>query len=320
MVHASSALRARARVVGSRTPLVAMAIISARSQGALAATDLLALAHLVVTDLLALAQIVITSIGNEGTTAFASLSSEFVFGSKREDARMEAFAGFCIRNLPKDGDPNILKEEILLYFKSFGYVARIAVKTDLDEKYRGFVFVIFADRSVDSSLANEHPIWDIKRKRDLPMYVEREDRASHRMVEPPVRSRADLRFPCVSSDDVILFGEGDFSYAATAIDSGKLGPSHAVSTSMNSPRDQCHINKLRASCVECLIDVDVTCFVQQGYDCRFDVAVINFPHTGEPAIEANGELLNSFFAFAGRLLRRGGRAAIALKQTWPYTE
>ena len=79
-----------------------------------------------------------------------------------------------VRNLPKADLPEALHFQLLQHFKSFGYITRIQVKTDLDQRCRGFAFVIFADAcSAMEAVNSEHPDWDIKLKADLPMFPDR---------------------------------------------------------------------------------------------------------------------------------------------------
>mmetsp|Transcript_60567 Transcript_60567/g.169169 ORF Transcript_60567/g.169169 Transcript_60567/m.169169 type:complete len:394 (-) Transcript_60567:152-1333(-) len=222
-----------------------------------------------------------------------------------------------VRNLPKSGDPEALKDEIRLHFQAFGYLARILVKTDLSNRCRGFAFVVFTNvDSATSALQSVHPVWDITRKVDLPMYVEGDDRVS-RKTGARVRTDAPLRLPFGLGDRVLLLGEGDFSYTAAAVRCGLLEPSQAWATSNEPPRDATYIEQLRRQGVQCLTDVDATSLALAE---TFDVVVFNFPHTGEPSIERNRDLLRAFFRSAQTVLRKGGRVAVALKQTWPYSD
>eukprot|EP00438_Fugacium_kawagutii_P003875 Skav215224 [mRNA] locus=scaffold341:240776:241771:+ [translate_table: standard] len=222
-----------------------------------------------------------------------------------------------VRNLGKAEDPKELEVKLLEHFKLFGYVARVMVKTDLNNRCRGFAFVIFANTSSASDAVNStHPIWDIKIKSDLPMYIEGEQRPSRKM-RPEDRVFAPCRLAFQRFHKVLLVGEGDFSFTAAALAMGCLDPSQTVSTSIESPRCKKHLENLCNKGVLCRTDVDATSLEFQE---TFDVVVFNFPHTGEPSIEANINLLKMFFQSAIAVLRPGGTVAVSLKQTWPYNE
>ena len=72
--------------------------------------------------------------------------------------------------------------------------------------------------------------------------------------------------------------------------------------------------------LRCLTDIDATRLAEASLTRAFDVVVFNFPHTGEPNVEANQALLKGFLGSATTSLREKGRIAVTLKQTWPYTE
>ncbi|CAE7878096.1 UPF0617 protein [Symbiodinium microadriaticum] len=225
-----------------------------------------------------------------------------------------------VRNLPKSEDPLLLESEILAYFKSFGYVSRIQAKTDLDNRCRGFAFVIFADACCAAdALACNHPHWDIRRKTELPMYIEGTVKMS-RKAALPERVQGEARLPFVAADRVLLVGEGDFSFAATALTLGFLGTAHCCASSKEPPRDAKHLVQLAKDGLRCLTDIDATRLAEASLTGAFDVVVFNFPHTGEPNVEANQALLKGFLGSATTSLRGDGRIAVTLKQTWPYTE
>lgn len=221
-----------------------------------------------------------------------------------------------VRNLGKAKGPAILEIELLEHFRLFGYVTRVLVKTDLNSRCRGFAFIIFADTSSASeAMKCPHPVWDIKLKSDLPMYIEGEKRPSRKTH--PDRVNAPCRLPFTRNQKVLLLGEGDFSFTAAAIAMGCLDASRALSTSIEPPRCQKHLEILRIKGVQCRTDVDARSLSFEDFEERFDV-VFNFPHTGEPSIEANISLLKMFFESAMAILCPGGIVA-ALKQTWPYS-
>lgn len=222
-----------------------------------------------------------------------------------------------MRNLSKSVEPSALETQIRLHFQPFGYIARVQVKTDLNNRCRGFAFVVFADAdSVTTALQRDHPVWDITRKVDLPMCVEGEERLS-RKTSAAARVDAPLRLPFSLADRVLLVGEGDFSYTAAAVGCGVLEPSRVLATSNEPPRIATHIERLRKQGVRCRTDVDATSLALVE---TFDVIVFNFPHTGEPSIERNQDLLKASFRSTRNVLRKGGRVAVALKQTWPYAD
>merc|ERR1712129_274807 len=125
------------------------------------------------------------------------------------------------------------------------------------------------------------------------------------------------RLPFSLADRVLLLGEGDFSYTAAAVACGFLEPSKALATSYEPPRIATHMQSISRQGVQCVTGVDATSLALGG---TFDVIVFNFPHTGEPSIERNQALLKAFFRSAKNVLHEGGRVAVALKQTWPYSE
>jgi len=224
-----------------------------------------------------------------------------------------------VRDLPKRRDPDGLAEELRQHFRQCGYICRVQVKADLDKKCRGFAFIIFADTAQAAAAVRlGHPTWDVRRKTDLPMYIEGETRPSRKtsaLACAPIS--APLRFPFASADRVLLVGEGNFSYALAAVASGRLQPALATATSNEQPRTRSHLDKLKDAGVDCRCDVDATRLALLG---RFDVVVFNHPHTGEPSVEANRSLLEGFFGSAAEVLRPGGRAAVTVKQTWPYSD
>jgi len=214
-------------------------------------------------------------------------------------------------------DVPALQSDLLDHFKSFGYVSSIRVKTDLSNRCRGFAFVIFCDvDAATQAVQHQHPIWDIKLKVDLPMYVEGEQRPKQR-ANLFVRSNAPLRLPFGTGDRVLLLGEGDFSFARATVAAGLLSTSKTVATSNNDPRNLEHLGWLVSQGVQCHTDVDVFNSMPRG---PFDLVMFNFPHTGEPSIERNQLLLAVIFRRARAVLGERGRVAISLKQTWPYIE
>ena len=220
-----------------------------------------------------------------------------------------------VRNLGKANEPEVLEVELLEYFKTFGYITRIQVKTDLNNRCRGFAFIIFADASFAAEAVKcRHPIWDIKLKSDLPMYIEGEVQPIRKACLDRVKALPQLRFR--KGQKVLLVGEGDFSYTAAALKMGCLDPS-SIATSMEAPRCKKHLEELKKKGVKCYTDVDATSLTLEE---DFDVVVFNFPHTGEPSIEANVRLLRKFFESSVAVLRPGGTVAASLKQTWPYSE
>ena len=222
-----------------------------------------------------------------------------------------------VRNLGKAEEPKILEVELLEHFKRFGYITRVQVKTDLNNRCRGFAFVVFADASFASEAVKcTHPVWDIKIKSDLPMYIEGEKRQT-RKTRPEDQVRAPCRMPFTKHQRVLLVGEGDFSFTAASVAMGCLTPSLAVSTSNELPRCKKHLENLRIKGVQCRTDVDATSL---SFEEQFDVVVFNFPHTGEPSIEANVCLLKMFFESAKEILSPDGIVAVSLKQTWPYSD
>ena len=222
-----------------------------------------------------------------------------------------------VRNLGKANEPEVLEVELLEYFKTFGYITRIQVKTDLNNRCRGFAFIIFADASFAvEAVKCRHPIWDIKLKSDLPMYNEGEVQPIRKACLDRVKALSQLPFR--KGQKVLLVGEGDFSYTAAALKMGCLDPS-SIATSMEAPRCKKHLEELEKKGVKCYTDVDATSLTLEE---DFDVVVFNFPHTGEPSIEANVRLLIKFkfFESSVAVLRPGGTVAVSLKQTWPYSE
>ncbi|CAJ1399514.1 unnamed protein product [Effrenium voratum] len=204
-----------------------------------------------------------------------------------------------------------------MYFKQFGYVARVQVKTDLDDRCRGFAFVVFADaRSVDGALTASHETWDIKRKADLPMYIEGGPiRKTPKTRASPLGGPA--RVPFSAHDRVLLVGEGDFSFSLACAALGYLSPGKTCATSKEPPRDEQNLVELARQGMCCLTSVDAT---ELTLTEIFDIAVFNFPHTGQPSVEANQDLLQGFFGSVSKILSPGGRVAVTLKQTWPYSE
>lgn len=226
-----------------------------------------------------------------------------------------------VRDLPKSVAPDELERELIHHFKACGYLARIQVKTDLSGRCRGFAFVVFCDASsADKALQCSHPSWDIKRKTDLPIYVEGDTRDDRKTRSAVQCVDAPLRLPFNSRDRVLLVGEGDFSFSAAAIKMGCLEPSLALATSNEPPRSMLHLEGLIGSGAQIRTDVDATDLSSASLAEAVDVVVFNFPHTGEPSIEANQRLLQGFFKSARDVLRPGGRIAVTLKQTWPYSE
>ncbi|CAK9066552.1 unnamed protein product [Durusdinium trenchii] len=222
-----------------------------------------------------------------------------------------------VRNLAKSTDPEVLETELLQHFKTYGYVTRIQVKTDLNNRCRGFAFVVFADaNSALEALKCPHPFWNIKLKSDLPMYIEGETRPS-RKTHSQDRVSSPARLAFTRNQTVLLIGEGDFSFAAASVAMGCLDPSNTLATSVEPPRCTKHLEYLYAKGMECRTDVDATSLT---FTESYDVVVFNFPHTGEPSIEANVTLLKRFFRSAVDLLLPGGIVAVSLKQTWPYSE
>lgn len=224
-----------------------------------------------------------------------------------------------VRNLPKSLDASQLEQQIRLHFHSFGYITRVQVKTDLDNRCRGFAFVVFADAdSVKMALQAGHPVWDIKCKVDLPMYIEGQEQMKRRSpLGPPMRNQASLRLPFSKSDRVLLLGEGDFSFTLAAVSCGCLDPSNVVATSPEPPRTSTHVEVLRNMGVQCLTQVYAESLVGLG---TFDVIAFNFPHTGEPSVERNQDLLKALFKNSKGILKEGGRVAVTLKPTYPYSE
>lgn len=225
-----------------------------------------------------------------------------------------------VRNLPKSQGLESLELELMEHFKPFGYIARIQVKTDLDNRCRGFAFVVFSDaRSSDEALRCGHPMWNIKRKTELPMLIEGDTRVSRKttvQLTAPLCS-GPFRLPFTSRDRVLLVGEGNFSFCVAAIVLGHMSPSSTLATSREPPREAAHLQDLTRRGVRCHTDVDATTLSLAE---KFDVVVFNFPHTGEPSVEANIGLLRAFFRSAPGVLLPGGRVAVTLKQTWPYNE
>ena len=220
-----------------------------------------------------------------------------------------------VRNVGKANEPEVLEVQLLEYFKMFGYVTRIQVKTDLNNRCRGFAFIIFSDASFAAEAVKcHHPIWDIKLKSDLPMYIEGEVQPIRKACLDRVKALPQLPFR--RGQKVLLVGEGDFSYTAASLKMGCLDPS-SIATSMEAPRCKKHLEDLKKKGVKCYTDVDATSLTLEE---DFDVVVFNFPHTGEPSIEANVRLLSKFFQSSIAVLRPGGTVAVSLKQTWPYSE
>lgn len=236
-----------------------------------------------------------------------------------------------IRSLPRDQDESTVEAALRAHFGDCGYLARVQVKTDLNQRCRGFAFLVFADVChADLALQLGHPRWDVKRKVDLPMFVEGEARPSRRCVPPslPRSSGPPLLLPFSGQEEVLLVGEGNFSYTVAALSLGKLLPSQIVATSMEPPRSRVHLERLLKTGVECHTDVDATS-LSAKFLRRFEVVMFNFPHTGQPSIEENQALLRGFFSCIARAVDSGGdeggqraemRVAVTLKQTWPYTE
>lgn len=229
-----------------------------------------------------------------------------------------------VRNLPKSADPKSLEAELVNHFRTFGYIARTQVKTDLSNRCRGFAFVVFDNvESVKKALLSSHPAWDIKCKVDLPIYIEGDTRSSRKTTAANrgmATKDTPLRFPFSTANRVLFVGEGDFSYTHAALECGCLDPHRAVATSYEPPRLDKNLDKLRMLGVRCMLHVDATVLNSLGFSDKFDVVVFNFPHTGEPSIERNRELLEAFFRSAETVLSNGGRIAVALKQTWPYSD
>jgi len=164
-----------------------------------------------------------------------------------------------VRKLPKEADPSVLQMDILWHFQNFGHVWRVQVKTDLDGRCRGFAFVICGDVAhADRALEHGHPVWDVRRKTDLPMYIEGDDRASRKTNAVLARTDAPLRLPFSVADRTLFVGEGDFSYTAAAFALRRLEPSCTIATSKDPPRTDVHLVKLRQAGVDCRIGIDAT--------------------------------------------------------------
>ena len=163
-----------------------------------------------------------------------------------------------VRNLSRTASPQELHAQLLEHFKQFGYVCRIQVKTDLDNRSRGFAFVILPNvQCVDEAMQSQHAVWDIKRKVDLPIYIEGDARPARKTT---VAQRVDTppRLPFKAADRVLLVGEGNFSFTKAVVSLGNLSPARAVATSKEQPRQLETLRLLAERGVCCQVDVDAT--------------------------------------------------------------
>ena len=111
-------------------------------------------------------------------------------------------------------------------------------------------------------------------------------------VRPPRRPTTPFR----STDNVLLIGEGNFSFARALIQSPALeldlSPNNITATAYDSeqecyekyPEAKLIVSDLRSSGMEILFDVDGTCLEKNSSlkGRKWDRVVWNFPHAGEP--------------------------------------
>ncbi|MCO5550861.1 hypothetical protein L7F22_004355 [Adiantum nelumboides] len=142
-----------------------------------------------------------------------------------------------------------------------------------------------------------------------------------------------------SWQDILLVGEGNFSFAAALASAFKSAPS-LVATSLDSrdillqkyPNDfPDHLETMEKAGTDVMHDVNVHTMAKDKRLRRrkFDCIIYNFPHSGfvpcwrenSPAlIKKHRELLRGFFKSAAKLLGEDGEIHVTHHVGWPYTE
>ena len=124
--------------------------------------------------------------------------------------------------------------------------------------------------------------------------------------------------------DVLLLGEGDFSFSRALVESASVGVGRVTATSLESAAEietrwggAANVDALRrASNVEIVHGVDATALETTLPDPggrRYDKIVFMFPHiAGKGRISLNRELLDAFFQSAERALAPGGSIEVGL--------
>ena len=136
------------------------------------------------------------------------------------------------------------------------------------------------------------------------------------------RHRAPHALPAFG--DVLLLGEGDFSFSRALVESASVGVGRVTATSLESAAEietrwggAANVDALRrASNVEIVHGVDATALETTLPDPggrRYDKIVFMFPHiAGKGRISLNRELLDAFFQSAERALAPGGSIEVGL--------
>ncbi|KAI5790116.1 hypothetical protein EDC01DRAFT_114977 [Geopyxis carbonaria] len=141
--------------------------------------------------------------------------------------------------------------------------------------------------------------------------------------------------PFLSSDDILLVGDGDFSFAATLSSHPTLAPRSLTATSYDSlptvfqkyPQAEQHLEQLSA----CKVFHDIDATKLHGYrplrHTKYTKIAFLFPHVGgltkdqNRQIRANQLMLTGFFQSLckGRgLLQPGGKVVVTLFEGLPY--
>ncbi|PRQ52419.1 putative S-adenosyl-L-methionine-dependent methyltransferase [Rosa chinensis] len=139
-----------------------------------------------------------------------------------------------------------------------------------------------------------------------------------------------------SSQQILLVGEGDFSFSACLARAFGCAP-NMVATSLDSQESlwekhwSCvsHLDELRGR--GCLVLHDVNVHDMDLHYIlkwkKFDVIIFNFPHAGHypwlrerdnQLIQMHRQLLSGFFASARVVLRSGGQIHVTTRDDYPY--
>ncbi|KAF3925879.1 hypothetical protein ABW20_dc0104318 [Dactylellina cionopaga] len=142
--------------------------------------------------------------------------------------------------------------------------------------------------------------------------------------------------PFTPTSNLLLVGEGDFSFTHSLIKTPHVAPSTILTTSTNEseaitlekyPQSEDTLNAIREAKHRLFFNVDVTKSYPKGIRTRtYDAIIFNFPHTGglttavDRQIRANQELLLAFLKNSVPLLSTaGGTIVVTLFEGLPYS-
>ncbi|ODV92289.1 hypothetical protein CANCADRAFT_84572 [Tortispora caseinolytica NRRL Y-17796] len=151
----------------------------------------------------------------------------------------------------------------------------------------------------------------------------------------PVSTAARRPFlPFTKNDYILLVGEGDYSFAKALIARKLARPATLVATGLDSKQDLKdkygqqaldNIKYLEDAGVTVITEVSITVpFLKRSKLKDFDLVIFNFPHIGNSISDVDRNirqhqlLLQSYFAFAKKVIKQSGGVAVTMFEGEPY--